>query len=187
MGMFSGTVFIWNEKHQSKEDLLTEFQQYMEKSDYFPADAEHAEKNFCFAFPQGSWFALVSNPEELRGKGNFCAEAFQKYAVSAELVDSDFVELLLFQPDGTCIDRKYIGTPYWEEEEKSTNIQQWEKFLSSGNKPEDLEKALQREEIFAEDAFNAFAMCLDMDISPLWLEKDSPQEEMATILSFRKK
>ena len=172
MGMFSGAVFVRNEENKTKETIIAELQNFMNEKGYEISDAENATKKYCFSFPEGKWFAFTFREEELRGKGNFLAKAFQSYAVSADLCDSDFVELELFQPD----------EPMFEED-----ISNWFRFLKEGVSQEELETAVNESDVFAENAFSAFAKLLDMEASPLWLDLDEPEKYSAEMLYFKKK
>ena len=187
MGMFAGAVFIRNEENKSKETVIAELQKYMDSKGYAVSDAENAKVKYCFSFPEGKWFAFTFREEELRGQGSFLAKAFQSDAVSADLCDSDFVELELFQPDGKSIDHEIIGTPYWDEPMYDEDISKWFKFLKEGVSQEELETAVNESSVFAEDAFSNFAKLLDMKASPLWVDIDNPEEDSAEMLYFKKK
>lgn len=189
MGMFAGTVFIRNEEDQAKEMLIEKFNQYMNKNGYIPSDSDNAERKYCFAFPEGKWFALVTSEEELPGKGSLCAKAFDAYTIAADLVDSDFVVLELYQPDGISIDHETIGEPYWGDEDMfgESDLPQWFRFLKAGVSEEELTAALNDQEVFAESAFSKFGELIEMDASPLWLDKNNPEEDTTVILYFKKK
>lgn len=187
MGMFAGAVFVRNEEKKTKEIIIAELKKYLDTKGYETSDADNANLKYCFSFPEGKWFAFTFREEELRGQGSFFAKAFQSDAVSADLCDSDFVELELFQPDGRSIDHQTLGTPYWDEPMFEEDISKWVKFLKAGISQEELENAVNEDSVFAEDIFSEFASLLDMDSSPLYLDRENPESDFSQMLYFKKK
>lgn len=181
MGMFAGAVFVRNEENKSKETIIAELQNYMNSKGYEISDAENAKVKYCFSFPEGKWFAFTFREEELRGQGSFFAKAFQSYAVSADLVDDDFIEFELIQPDGKGIDHQYIGEPYWEEPIFEEDISKWFRFLKKGVSEKDLISAVE------EDSLPEFSSLIELDDNPLFLDLENPEENSAEMFYFKKK
>lgn len=189
MGMFAATVFIRNEKQLAKQQVISEVSQYMKSQGFVQCDKSQAEKIYSFAFPEGQWFAMASEEEKLVHDAVFCAKILQSHVLTADLVDSDFVMLELYNANGIRIDQQCIGTPYWEdgESEKEIDIANWIPFLKQDATPENLITALQANEVFAEDAFGAFGELIELDIKPLYMGFGdiAPIEEVN--LYFKKK
>ncbi|MBD5144145.1 MAG: hypothetical protein HDT22_11160 [Ruminococcus sp.] len=171
MGVFAATVFIRNEKQLAKQQVISEVSRYMESQGFVQCDKNQAEKTYSFGFPKGKWFAMGSNEQELVGNAKFCTKVFDSCVLTANVVDSDFVLLELYNSNGTNIDHQCIGTPYWEEEEseKEIDVTNWIPFLKQGVPEEYLITALQAQEVFAEDAFGKFGELIELDIKPLYM------------------
>ncbi|MDE5737475.1 MAG: hypothetical protein K2H93_03825 [Oscillospiraceae bacterium] len=189
MGVFAATVFIRNEKQLSKEQVLSEVSQYMKSQGFVQCDKNQAEKTYSFGFPEGKWFGMGSREEELVRNAKFCTQVFHSHVLTANVVDSDFVLLELYNSNGTSIDQQCIGTPYWDEEEseKEIDVTNWIPFLKEGVPEEYLIAALQANEVFAEDGFGIFGELIELDIKPLYMSwgELAPIEEIN--LYFKKK
>ena len=181
MGMFAGAVFVRNEENKLKETIIAEFQKFMKTKGYESSDAENAKVKYCFSFPEGKWFAFTFREEELGGEGSFLAKAFQSYAVSADLVDDDFIEFELIQPDGTSIDHQIIGMPYWDEPMYEEDISKWFRFLKEGASGEELTSAVE------ENSLPKFSSLIELDDNPLFLDLDEPENYSAEMMYFKKK
>ncbi|MBR1528883.1 MAG: hypothetical protein IJ642_06245 [Oscillospiraceae bacterium] len=181
MGMFAGAVFIRNEKNKSKETIIEEFQKFMNVKGYEISDSENAEEKYCFSFPEGKWFAFTFPENVPSGEGGFLARCFQSYTASADLVDDDFIDFALYQPDGACIDHEIIGTPYWDEPMFDEDISQWFRFLKDEASQEALASAVE------EDLLEEFSQLIELDHNPLFLDLDNPEKYSAEMIYFKKK
>ena len=189
MGVFAATVFIRNEKQLLKEQVISKVSQYMEAQGFVQCDKSQTEKTYSFGFPEGKWFGMGSNEQKLVDDAKFCTQVFYSHVLTANVIDSDFVLLELYNSNGTSIDQQYIGTPYWEEEEseKEIDVTNWIPFMKQGVTVENLITALQANEVFAEDAFRTFGELIELDIKPLYMGwgEIAPIEEIN--LYFKKK
>ena len=89
----------------------------MQEKGYTACDEEQAQRHFAFAF-SGKWFSICGTEEELPMNLKFADTAFKKFPMfTADLVDSDFVEICLFDTDGNITDHRCIGEPYWGDED----------------------------------------------------------------------
>jgi len=193
MGMFAGAVFIRNEQQLTKEQLLEIFTVSMQEKGYTACDEKQAQRHFAFAF-SGKWFSICGTEEELSTNLKFADTAFEKFPMfTADLVDSDFVEICLFDADGNITDHRCIGEPYWGDEdifEDATDISAWSAYLKEGVTLNDLQEAVDAQEVFAESAFDAFGELIELDRN-LFFDKEALEfsEELrnfVTILYFKK-
>ena len=166
MGMFAGAVFIRNEEQLTKEQLIEIFTASMQEKSYTACDEEQAQRHFAFAF-SGKWFSICGTEEELPMNLKFADTAFQKFPMfTADLVDSDFVEICLFDADDNITDHRCIGEPYWGDEDifgDATDISAWSAYLKEGVTLDDLLEAVDAQEVFAESAFDAFGELIELD------------------------
>ncbi len=193
MGMTIGAVFIRNEQQLTKEQLIEKFNAYMQSRGYAPCDSEEANLNFAFAF-SGKWFSICGTEEELPLNLKFADAAFEKFPMfTADLVDSDFVEICLFDTDDNITDHRCIGEPYWGDEDifgDETDISAWSTYLKEGVTLDDLQEAVDAQEVFAESAFDTFGELIELD-SNLFFDKEALEfsEELrnfVTTLYFKK-
>ena len=182
MGMTSGAVFIRNEQQLTKEQLIEKFTASMQEKGYTACDEEQAKFNFIFAF-SGKWFSIVGTEERLSLNTSYAKNAFGLPMFTADLVDSDFVELVLYDGDGNLQDHEFIGEPYWGDEDifgDATDISAWSAYLKEGVTLDDFQTAVDAQEIFAEDAFGDFCELIELDVKTLFFDGISAFEERRT-------
>ncbi|MEE5991874.1 MAG: hypothetical protein V3G42_01390 [Oscillospiraceae bacterium] len=193
MGMFAGAVFIRNQEQLTKETLIEKFNAYMHSKGFVPCDKEQGKFNFTFAF-SGKWFSVVGKEERLSFNTGYVQSAFGLPMFTADLVDSDFVELILYDADGNQKDFECIGEPYWEDEDieeyeeeygikiskPKNNLSAWSAYLKEGVSLDDLQTAVDAHEVFAEDAFGDFCKLIEVDVKTLFFDGISDFEEIRT-------
>ncbi len=193
MGMFAGAIFIRNEQQLTKEALIEKFYAYMQSKGYQACDKEQGKFNFTFAF-SGKWFSIVGTEEKLAFNTMYAKNAFRLPMFTADLVDSDFVEMVLYDVDGNQQDNEYIGEPYWGDEDieaceeeygtefskPETNLSAWSPYLKEGISLDEFQNALNAHSVFAEDAFGDFCELIEVDVKTLFFDGISAFEENRT-------
>lgn len=193
MGMFAGAIFIRNEQQLAKETLIEKFNASMQSKGFVPCNSEQGKFNFTFAF-SGKWFSIVGTEERLSFNTGYAKTVFQMPMFTADLVDSDFVELVLYDADGNQKDFEYIGEPYWGDEDieeyeeeygvktekPKHNLSAWSPYLKEGISLDDLQRAVDAHEVFAEDAFGDFCKLIEVDVKTLFFDGISDFEEIRT-------
>ena len=89
------------------------------------------------------------------------AKALESYAVTVELVDSDFAELSLFDASGTHIDTLTLGESYLGEEAPMGEQSVWQPLLVGSW--EQIEAIQNGSYTFAEETVAEFAPVVGMD------------------------
>jgi len=168
MGMTFTTIQIQNRNQLKPEQFIKGLSTYMKANNFVPATEEDAEASFELTFSKDRrWVSFCLPENEYCGKeaietAQEIAKAIKSTCITADVIDSDFVEINLFNEIGQ--DKVYVGTPYgMEPETKQRNLDFWKPLLVENYTLEQLQEIWNGDYIFKEEALLKMAPLLGLD------------------------
>lgn len=184
MGRSFTSNHILNADKLTKAQFKKKFNDMMKAKGYTKADADEAELSYALAFSSDrKWVTvLTEDGDNPRNETADFAKSLGMEVLVIELVDSDFAAISLFDKTGTQADTMFLGDPYFDEVPEPSPLK-WQTLL--GIDWAQVEKILNTDYTFAEDALGGFAEIIGMDKENILLEYDEI-DDSAVMLYFKK-
>ncbi|MBQ1434164.1 MAG: hypothetical protein IIZ09_13810, partial [Ruminococcus sp.] len=140
------------------------------------------EISYALAFSgDRSWVTVLTEEStDTRKEASELAKNLGLQVLSAELVDSDFAELTLYEKSGAAVDTMFLGEPYFEEYPEPSPLK-WQTLL--GIDWAKVEEIQSKDRTFAEEALSEFGEVIGCE--NMLLEFDGADDD-AVRLYFKK-
>ena len=182
MGRSLTSNHIFNAEKLTKAQFKKKFTDMMKAKGYTSAKADDGEISYALAFSgDRSWVTVLTEEStDTRKEAAGLAKNLGLQVLSAELVDSDFAELTLYEKSGAAVDTIFLGEPYFEEYPEPSPLK-WQTLL--GIDWTKVEEIQQGDYTFADDALCEFGEVIGCE--NMLLEFDGVDDD-AVRLYFKK-
>ena len=182
MGRSLTSNHIFNAEKLTKAQFKKKFTDMMKAMGYTSAKADDGEISYALAFSgDRSWVTVLTEEStDTRKEASELAKNLGLQVLSAELVDSDFAELTLYEKSGAAVDTMFLGEPYFEEYPEPSPLK-WQTLLNiDWAKVEEIQS---KDHTFADDALCEFGEVIGCE--NMLLEFDGADDD-AVRLYFKK-
>ena len=154
MGRSLTNIHLYNSEKLTKTQFKKKFTDAMKAKGYTKANADDGELCYALVFSENRrWVTVLSEENtDTRKEAAELAKSLDLQVLSAELVDSDFAELTLFDKSG-AVDTMFLGEPYFDEVPEPSPLK-WQTLL--GIDWSKVEEIQQGDYTFADDAVCEF-------------------------------
>ena len=155
MGRSLTSNHIFNAEKLTKAQFKKKFTDMMKAKGYTSAKADDGELCYALFFSgDRSWVTVLTEEStDTRKEASELAKNLGLQVLSAELVDSDFAELTLYEKSGAAVDTMFLGEPYFEEYPEPSPLK-WQTLLNiDWAKVEEIQS---KDHTFADDALCEF-------------------------------
>ena len=182
MGRSLTSNHIFNAEKLTKAQFKKKFTDMMKAKGYTSAKADDGEISYALAFSgDRSWVTVLTEEStDTRKEAAGLAKNLGLQVLSAELVDSDFAELTLYEKSGAAVDTMFLGEPYFDEYPEPSPLK-WQTLLNiDWAKVEEIQS---KDYTFADDALCEFGEVIGCE--NMLLEFDGADDDVVR-LYFKK-
>ncbi len=182
MGRSLTSNHIFNAEKLTKAQFKKKFTDMMKAKGYTSAKADDGELCYALFFSgDRSWVTVLTEEStDTRKEASELAKNLGLQVLSAELVDSDFAELTLYEKSGAAVDTMFLGEPYFEEYPEPSPLK-WQTLLNIDWAK--VEEIHSKDHTFADDALCEFGEVIGCE--NMLLEFDGVDDD-AVRLYFKK-
>ena len=182
MGRSLTSNHIFNAEKLTKAQFKKKFTDMMKAKGYTSAKADDGEISYALAFSgDRSWVTVLTEESaNTRKEASELAKNLGLQVLSAELVDSDFAEITLYEKSGAAVDTIFLGEPYFEESPEPSPLK-WQTLLNIDWAK--VEEIHSKDHTFADDALCEFGEVIGCE--NMLLEFDGADDD-AVRLYFKK-